>query len=89
MLYVLTAVHNRYAITEKFVKQLANQTFKDIKLVLVDDGCTDGTPQMVMSVLPDSVILEGDGNLWWGGALHKAYKWIMKNGLLKCKTMLM
>ena len=43
MIYVFTAVHDRYKITEKFVDQLLRQTYKDIKLVLVDDGCTDGT----------------------------------------------
>lgn len=79
MLYVVTAVHNRYSITEKFVKQLVAQTEKNIRLLLVDDGCTDGTAQMVKSIIPESIILQGDGNLWWGGALHKAYKWLMKN----------
>lgn len=79
MLYVVTAVHNRFKITEKFVKQLLSQSHKDLRLVLVDDGCTDGTSEMVKSLVPNSIILEGDGNLWWGGAMHKAYKWLMKN----------
>ena len=79
MLYVVTAVHNRYAITENFVKQLNEQTYKDIKLVLVDDGSTDGTGEMVKNLMPDAEIIRGDGNLWWGGALHKAFKWVKKN----------
>lgn len=79
MLYVITAVHNRYNITKNFINQLSNQTYDDIKLVLVDDGSTDGTAEMVKSILADAVILKGNGNLWWGGALHKAYKWIVQN----------
>lgn len=79
MIYVFTAVHDRYKITEKFVDQLLRQTYKDIKLVLVDDGCTDGTADMVRSKIPEAVIIQGDGNLWWGGALHEAYKWTVKN----------
>ena len=68
MIYVFTAVHDRYKITEKFVDLLLRQTYKDIQLVLVDDGCTDGTADMVRSKMPDAVIIQGDGNLWWGGA---------------------
>lgn len=76
MLYVVTAVHNRFNITKRFVEQLKSQSYEDYKLVLVDDGCTDGTPDMVLELLPDAVILQGDGNLFWGGALHKAYCWL-------------
>ena len=76
MLYVITAVHDRYKITEAFVKQLLRQTYKDICLILVDDGSKDGTAEMVKSMMPNSVILHGDGTLWWGGALHEAYRWV-------------
>lgn len=72
--YVVTAVHNRYTITKRFIENLKSQTYTDIHLVLVDDGCTDGTSQMVQEEYPNSTILHGDGNLWWGGALHLAYK---------------
>ena len=72
MIYVITAVHNRYAITEAFVQRLLEQSEKDWNLILVDDGSTDGTADMVKSLVPEAVILNGDGDLWWGGALHKA-----------------
>ncbi|MGN9058852.1 glycosyltransferase family 2 protein [Mediterraneibacter faecis] len=79
--YIITAVHNRYDITKRFVSELKKQTYKDFRFVLVNDGCTDQTVPMVKKELPDSVILEGKGNLWWGGALHKAYQYLMKAGL--------
>ena len=79
MIYVITAVHNRYAITEAFVKRLIAQTEKNWNLILVDDGSTDGTADMVKSLVPEAVILKGNGNLWWGGALHEAYKYVKAN----------
>lgn len=79
--YVITAVHNRYAITRRFINALKLQTFKDIHLILVDDGCTDGTSQMVQEEYPESTILYGDGNLWWGGALQLAYKELLAREL--------
>lgn len=79
MLYVITAVHNRYKITELFVDQLRCQTYQAFRLILVDDGSTDGTAEMVRGKMPSAVILHGDGNLWWGGALHLAYRYVEKN----------
>ena len=75
-LFIITAVHNRYSISEKFIDSLKSQTFQDFQLILVDDGSTDGTDKMVKEKLPNSVVLYGNGNLWWGGSLHKAYKYI-------------
>lgn len=77
MIYIILPVHNRRETTEKFIKSLVLQRFKDFKLILVDDGSTDGTVDMVISYLPESVILKGDGNLWWGGGLQKGYEWII------------
>jgi GT2 family glycosyltransferase len=79
MIYIILPVHNRKNITELFIKSLVLQTYKDFKLVLVDDGSTDGTDEMVLSHLPESIILKGDGNLWWGGGLHKGYEWVKEN----------
>lgn len=79
MLYIVTAVHNRFNITKRFVSMLKQQTFMDFKLLLVDDGSTDGTAKMVLKAMPEAVILQGNGDLWWGGALHEAYKWLIKN----------
>lgn len=80
MIHVVTAVHDRLEITKKFVDSLEKQSYEDIHLILVDDGSTDGTDQMVRKRLPASTILYGDGTLWWGGALHMAWKWICEHG---------
>lgn len=79
MIHVVTAVHNRYPITEKFVDSLKAQDCGPLHLILVDDGSTDGTDQMVKEKMPDSTVLYGDGSLWWAGGLQKAYGWLNEN----------
>ena len=77
MIYVVTAVHNRENITKAFVEQLNKQINKDnICFLMIDDGCTDNTVSVVKSIMDKSIIISGNGSLWWGGALHEAYKWI-------------
>lgn len=88
MIYIITAVHNRRAITESFIDQLLKQTYKVFVLIIVDDGSTDGTSEMIKSKINDAVIIRGNGNLWWGGALHKAYKWIKQNALTDAYVMI-
>ena len=75
MLYVVVPVHNRVAITTRFLDSLGQQNLQDYLLVLVDDGCTDGTVETVAArVGPERLmVLRGDGNLWWAGALQLAY----------------
>lgn len=75
-LHVILPVHNRMQVTARFVEALARQTHTDYCLVLVDDGCTDETVAMVRRGVPVQrlTVLEGDGQLWWAGALQRAYE---------------
>jgi GT2 family glycosyltransferase len=81
MIYILLPVHNRKALTQRFVECLVEQTFTDFHVVLIDDGSTDGTSEMVTSLLPRVTVLRGRGDWWWGGSLHQGYKWLRKASL--------
>jgi GT2 family glycosyltransferase len=41
-----------------------------VRTILVDDGSTDGTSIAVKAAHPDVVVINGDGNLWWTGAVN-------------------
>lgn len=51
-----------------------NQTLS-LEIFLVDDGCTDGTADAVLSRFPDSNIhiLKGNGSLFWAGGMRLAW----------------
>jgi GT2 family glycosyltransferase len=76
-IYVLAPVHNRRAVTERFVRCLAAQRDQGFHLVLADDGSTDGTAAMVRSIVPGSTVLQGSGHWWWAGSLEKARRWLL------------
>jgi len=75
-IYILLPVHNRKEITRRFVTCLKQQTNQDFHLVLIDDGSTDGTSDMVRSEISNLTVLTGDGNLWWAGGLQLGVEWL-------------
>lgn len=80
--HVLAPVHNRRSITEGFVRCLKAQTYGNFGLILIDDGSTDGTADLVRSYLPATTVLRGDGSLWWAGSLQRALDFL-KGGAAK------
>jgi GT2 family glycosyltransferase len=75
-IYVIAPVHNRRALTERFVRCLVAQEDTGFQLVLVDDGSSDGTAEMVRELLPTATILRGSGDWWWAGSLQQARRWL-------------
>ncbi len=69
-LFIIIPVYNRKEYTKKCLLSLRNQTYKGFEIVVVDDGSTDGTSEMVGREFPEVTVLQGDGNLWWTGAIN-------------------
>ncbi len=71
---VLITCHNRRELTLQCLEKLFSQKSKHLLTVfLVDDGCTDGTPQAVSIAWPEVQIVTGSGNLFWNGGMRAAW----------------
>lgn len=68
--YVVIPAHNRAEQTLSCLGALSRQTYPALTKIIVDDGSTDGTPELVKARFPGTVLLRGDGNLWWTGATN-------------------
>lgn len=79
MLAIITVVHNRAEITSRFTKLLAQQSYQNFHLILVDDGSIDDTQEECKKNLPSSklTVLKGSGKLFWGGGLQTAYLYLL------------
>jgi GT2 family glycosyltransferase len=75
-IYILLPVHNRREVTASFLKSLESQTFSNYHLVLIDDGSTDGTAEMVKDAIPSVTVLRGTGGWWWAGSLQRGLEWL-------------
>jgi len=75
-IYIIIPVHNRKDITLKCLETLKdNGDLAKYYTIVVDDGSTDGTSEVIKSLYPEVIILEGDGNLWWTGAIVKGMEY--------------
>ncbi len=69
-IFIVIPVHNRKEFTCDCLLSLRRQTMQNFKIIVVDDGSTDGTSEMIQEEFPEVTLLHGDGNLWWTGATN-------------------
>lgn len=79
---VLLTVFNRKqntleCLTELYKVNVPEGYFFDV--FLVDDACTDGTPEAVKEQFPEVNIVEGDGALFWNRGMYMAWDAAVKN----------
>ncbi len=78
MIFIIITVYNRKDFTRQCLLSLRQQTFKEFKIVVVDDGSTDGTEEMLANEFPEVHVIKGDGNLWWTGAMNLGLEYVLK-----------
>ena len=76
-MYIIVPVHNRFQYTKRFLESLYCQTDRSFKVIIVDDGSTDGTAKNIQLLYPDIKILSGDGNLWWTASINLGIKYAL------------
>jgi GT2 family glycosyltransferase len=74
--HVLIPVFNRLALTQAVMGCLRQQRGVTLKVIVVDDGSSDGTADY-LATQPDVHVLRGDGSLWWGGAMELGLRFVL------------
>lgn len=80
MIFIVTPVYNRKEFTRNYLEALAKQTEKDFKVIIVDDGSTDGTSEMIEKYFPEVILLKEEGDLWWAEATNVGVRYAMEQG---------
>lgn len=77
-IFVLIPVFNRLEHTRTVLQALRRQTLAaQLHIVVINDGSTDETAGY-LAAQPDITVLNGDGNLWWGGAIQLGLEYVQK-----------
>jgi GT2 family glycosyltransferase len=80
-IYIVIPVHNKVDLTLKCLASLQQQTYPYYKVIVIDDGSSDGTYEKITAEYPAVTVLKGDGNLWWTGGTNMG----IEHALLEAK----
>jgi len=79
LIYIVTPVFNRKDFTQNYLRALGKQTEKNFKTIIIDDGSTDGTPEMVTQEFPEVILLKEKGDLWWAEATNIGVRYALEH----------
>jgi len=77
MIYICFPVYNRIQLTIKCIESILTSTFKDYKIVILDDGSTDGSTEIINETYPDIIILKGDGTFFWAKGMNTCLEYVL------------
>lgn len=80
MIFIVTSVYNRKEFTQNYLLALSKQSVKDFKVIIVDDGSTDGTVEMIENEFHEVILLKEKGDLWWAEATNVGVKHALELG---------
>lgn len=78
--FVVIPTHNRWQEARVTLGLLLQSTYQRLTIILVDDGCTDGTAEKCGAEFPEIEILPGGGDLWWSGAINLGTEYALAQG---------
>jgi GT2 family glycosyltransferase len=79
--WLIIPVHNRCSITRRILGHLDRLGVATwAKVLVVDDGSSDGTAAMLNNEFPWVKSLRGPGDWWWGGAVRAGMELAIKGG---------
>jgi GT2 family glycosyltransferase len=76
-LWVCIPVFNRLEFTKRCLESLRRQDHGDYRIVICDDGSTDGTSEYLQRHEPDVEVVAGNGDLWWTGGINACIEHVL------------
>lgn len=79
--YIVIPVYNRKTTTLACLGRLQEIGASErYYVVVVDDASTDGTVEAIADQYPETIVVAGDGDLWWTGGMALGMEYAAKQG---------
>lgn len=76
---VIVPIHNRIGYTLKFLESMSLVDYSNYEIIIIDDGSTDGSSEIITKKYPDVTLLKGDGDYWWTKSINTGVSYALKN----------
>lgn len=77
---IVIPVHNRVRFTRRLLEGLRELEGPEVMVIVVDDGSSDGTADVLAREHPNVMVLPGSGDLWWTGAVDMGCRFAIQRG---------
>ncbi|WP_088013319.1 glycosyltransferase family 2 protein [Gottfriedia acidiceleris] len=77
---IVIPIYNGIENTLICLNSLSHIKYINYEVIVVDDGSTDNSSEIILKNYPKVKLLYGDGNLWWSGGVNKGIKYALENG---------
>ena len=71
---------NRAVDVIECLTALSVQQSISVQAIVVNDGSSDGTTEKILAQYPQTIVIEGDGNLWWSGCTNVGVQRALDDG---------
>ena len=83
--WIILPVHNRRPVTLRCLEHLRETGVRAwARAIVVDDGSSDGTGAAVRAAFPEVTVLDGNGELYWTGAIVLGMRHAVAQGVSCC-----
>jgi GT2 family glycosyltransferase len=79
-LTAVVPVRNRRLLTLRFLEQMASQTYRNLRVVVVDSNSTDGTAAAIRAAHPQVTVLTAGDDAYWAGATNRGLRQALAQG---------
>ena len=77
--WIIVPTFNRVKTLSECINTLLAQSYRNIKIIVVDDASTDNTLQIIGDNYKNVIRLSGDGNRWWSGCMNIGLSHVVAN----------
>ncbi|WP_180247472.1 glycosyltransferase family 2 protein [Bacillus sp. AFS031507] len=75
--YILIPIFNGVNETIRCLKSIYKSTYTNFEVVIIDDGSTDNSQNIINDNFNNITFINGDGNLWWSGGINEGLRYVL------------
>tara|TARA_Y100001970_G_scaffold188729_1_gene229528 strand:- start:14789 stop:15649 length:861 start_codon:yes stop_codon:yes gene_type:complete len=79
MIYIVIPSLNEKYLIKSFLNDLHNQSYSKFKVIVSDNGSTDGTKEFIKEEYPNIKLIENNQSFWWTKSTNAGVEYALNN----------
>ena len=79
MIYIVIPTFNEKKFVKELIERFSNQTISSFKVIVSDNGSSDGTDKMIINNYPNVKLILNDESYWWTKSTNAGIRYALKH----------